>query len=150
MKFRGSDDHPALEDLTAHLRGYASDTAAYDDFTRQWFDTVSYLEYKVEKAASRKGATAGTWETDAVVKNVGNARMPIDVGVVRGERFPEDSSRASKTPYAQALSRVVLGAGESATVTVRSSFEPEKVVVDPDILTLQLRRQLAERKIEQR
>ena len=147
-KFRGTEDHAALEDLTAHLRAYAPDTASYNDFVRQWFDTVSVLEYKVEGATTRRFAAGGEWETQAVVKNAGNARMPVDIGVVKGERFPDDTTRRATTPYAQALTRVTLGAGERMTVTVRSPFEPEKVVIDPDVRVLQLRRKLAERKVD--
>ena len=36
----------------------------------------------------------------------------------------------------------------TATVRVRSTFEPEKVVIDPDVKVLQLRRKLAELKRE--
>ncbi len=147
-KFRGTEDHAALEDLTAHLRGYASDTAAYDDFVRQWFDSVSTLEYKVQRATTRRIATDGEWETEAVVKNTGTARMPLDIGVVKGERYPADSTKKAATPYAQALTRVTIGGGETRTVKVRSSFGPEKVVVDPDVRVLMLRRKLAERKVD--
>lgn len=148
-KFRGTEDHAALEDFTAHMRGYAPDSAGYDDFVRQWFDTVSVLEYKVERATTTRAA-GDTWETEALIRNVGNARMPVDVAVVKGERFPDDSTRAPKTPYAQALTRITLAGGDSARVTIRSPFMPEKVVMDPDVHVLQLRRKLAERKVETR
>ncbi len=147
-RFRGTEDHAALEDFTAHMRAYAPDTAGYDDFVRQWFDTVSTLEYKVERAKVTKLATGGEWETEALIRNVGNARMPVDVGVVKGERFPDDTTRAAKVPYAQALTRITLGGGDSVTVRIRSPFPPEKVVMDPDVHVLQLRRKLAERKVE--
>ena len=147
-KFRGGEDHAALEDFTAHMRAYAPDTAGYDDFVRQWFDTVSVLEYKVEGATTTKVAAGGEWQTEALIRNVGNARMPVDIGVVTGERFPEDTTRAAKGPYAQALTRITLGGGDSVTVKIRSTFAPEKVVVDPDVHVLQLRRKLAERKVE--
>jgi hypothetical protein len=37
----------------------------------------------------------------------------------------------------------VLGAGESTSVTLRCDFEPQRLVVDPDALVLQLRRDRA-------
>jgi ABC-2 type transport system permease protein len=144
-KFRGTEDHAALQDFTAHMRGYAQDTTRYDEFVRQWFDTVSTLEYTVTRPSTRQVGDA--WETEATVRNGGNATMPVDIGVVRGERFPEDTTRAPKVEYAQALTRLTLAAGDSATVTIRSPFKPEKVVVDPDVKVLMLRRALAEGKV---
>jgi hypothetical protein len=38
---------------------------------------------------------------------------------------------------------VVLGAGEEREVRIPCSFEPDKVVVDPDVQVLQLRRKAA-------
>jgi len=146
--YRGNNDHPALQDLTTYLRAYAPDTARYDEFVRQWFDTVSTLEYTVPEATVRKEGAG--WETTAKVRNGGNARMAVDVGVVRGERFPEDTTTVPAIPYAQALTRITLGAGDSASVTIRSAFEPDRVMVDPDVRVLMLRRPLAERRVEKR
>ncbi|MCC7324080.1 MAG: hypothetical protein IT358_09640, partial [Gemmatimonadaceae bacterium] len=106
------------------------------------------LEYKVQRATTRRIATDGEWETEAVVKNTGTARMPLDIGVVKGERYPADTTKKAATPYAQALTRVTIGGGETRTVKVRSPFGPEKVVVDPDVRVLMLRRKLAERKVD--
>jgi len=146
-KFRGSEDHPALQDFTAHLRAYAPDTASYDDFVRQWFDTVSVLEYQVPNATTTRMAAGGEWETKAVVRNVGNARMPVDIAVTRGERYANDTTPAPSPGYRQAITRVTIGGNDSLVVTLRSPFEPEKVVVDPDVRVLMLRRKLAERKV---
>jgi hypothetical protein len=148
-KFRGGEDHAALEDFTAHMRAYAPDTAAYDDFVRQWFDTVVVPEYKVDSAITRV-VTDGEWETEVVVRNVGTGRMPLEVGVVRGERFPDDTTKSKAKPYGQAVALTTLGPKEKATVTIRSPFEPEKVVVDPDVKVLQLRRKLAELSVTKR
>jgi hypothetical protein len=38
---------------------------------------------------------------------------------------------------------VTLGAGGSADVTIRCGFEPEQVVIDPDVQVLMLRRKAA-------
>ncbi|MCC6930436.1 MAG: ABC transporter permease [Gemmatimonadaceae bacterium] len=146
-KFRGSEDHAALQDLTAHLRAYTPDTAAYDDFLRQWFDTVSVLEYQVPRATTRRAAAGGDWETTALIRNVGNARMPIDIAVTRGERYANDTTGTPAPGYQQAITRVTVGARDSLSVTLRSPFEPEKVVVDPDVRLLMLRRKLAEAKV---
>ena len=84
-----------------------------------------------------------------MVRNAGSARMPLDVAVVRGERFPDDSVAAAGKGYAQALARVTPAAGARDTVRIRSPFEPEKAVIDPDVRVLQLRRPLAELKVSQ-
>jgi hypothetical protein len=146
VKYRGADDHAVLQDFTAHMRGYAPDTAAYDDFVRQWFDTVVVAEYKVDSA--RTTARDGRWETRAWVRNVGKADMPVDVAVTKGERFPDDTTKAAATPYAQAITRTRIGGMATVEVVITSPFAPEKVVVDPDVRVLQLRRASAERKLE--
>jgi hypothetical protein len=38
---------------------------------------------------------------------------------------------------------VILGPGEEREVRISSAFEPEKIVVDPDVQVLQLRRKAA-------
>ena len=45
--------------------------------------------------------------------------------------------------YRDARATVTLGAGESKTVTIRCGFDPEKIVVDPDVRILQLQRKQA-------
>lgn len=146
VKYRGSDDHAMLQDFTGHMRAYAADTAAYDDFVRQWFDSVVVAEYKVDMASTGRRPD-GKWETRVVLRNVGTAAMMVDVGAVRGERFPDDSTRKAKEPYAQAVTRLMVPPDLAVPVTITSDFEPQRVVVDPDVRVLQLRRQSAEKKI---
>ncbi|MBK8247931.1 MAG: ABC transporter permease [Gemmatimonadetes bacterium] len=146
-KYRGSDDHAMLQDFTAHMRRYAADTASYDDFVRQWFDSVVVGEYRVDMATTSKRPD-GTWETRAVVRNVGRASMMVDVAAVRGERFPDDTSAQDRVPYVQQVTRVMLPAELAVPVTMISTFEPQRVVVDPDVRVLQLRRRSAEKTIE--
>jgi len=38
---------------------------------------------------------------------------------------------------------VKLGGGEAAEFVIRADFEPERVVIDPDVLVLQLNREAA-------
>lgn len=149
-KYRGNPDHPVLYDFAEHMRAYAPDTVAYDDFVKQWMDTVIVLEYKVRDATTAQAKDSGAvWLTTATVENVGTGRMPVEVAVTRGERFPEDTVKAKKSPaYAVESSTITLGARESRSVTIRSTFKPDKVVVDPDVKVLQLRRQSAEMKVK--
>jgi hypothetical protein len=67
--------------------------------------------------------------------------MPVEVAAVAGERFTEDG-QVSPT-YRAARTSVELGAGETKEVTIRCSFKPDRVFMDPDALVFQLRRKLA-------
>jgi hypothetical protein len=147
--YNGNPDHPVLHDFMVHMRRYAADTASYDDFVRQWFDTVVVPEYRVHDAKT-VAAPGGGWVTTAEVENAGTGRMPIEVAALRGERFPSDSTKQAKKaePYAAEMVPVTLGAKEKQSITIRTSFKPERVVVDPNVRVLQLRRQSAEAKLK--
>jgi ABC-2 type transport system permease protein len=134
-------DYPVLQDFTASLRPFAPDPAAYDAFVRQWFHEVVVPEYRLGGVRAEKIPAQGGWEVTVRVKNAGTGRMPVEVAAVRGERFPEDGK--PNTGYQDARATVTLGAGEEKTVRIRAPFEPERVVVDPDIQVLQLRRKAA-------
>jgi ABC-2 type transport system permease protein len=145
--YNGNPDHPVLHDFVVHMRRYASDTASYDDFVRQWFDTVLVPEYRVSNAKT-VSAPGGGWVTTADIENVGTGRMPIDVAAVRGEQFPDTTKKGKKAePYAAETVPLTLGGKEKHAVTIRTSFKPERVVVDPNVRVLQLRRQSAEAKL---
>ncbi len=82
----------------------------------------------------------------ATVRNTGTSTMPVEVAAVRGERFPGGKRNAEH--YFDARGTLTLGAGESKTVTIACAFEPERVVVDPDVTVLMLERQKAEVKVK--
>lgn len=147
--YNGNPDHPVLHDFVVHMRRYASDSASYDDFVRQWFDTVVVPEYRVHDAKT-VAAPGGGWVTTAEIENVGTGRMPVEVAAVRGERFPSDTTKKKgKTvvPYEAVLEPLTLGGKEKQRLTIRTTFKPEKVVVDPGVRVLQLRRKSAEAKL---
>jgi hypothetical protein len=76
--------------------------------------------------------------------------MPIEVAAVRGERFPSDSGKNPRRKWSRtrpSWCRLTLGAKDRQTVTIRSGFKPERVVVDPNVRVLQLRRQSAQSKL---
>ncbi len=141
-------DHPVLHDFVVHIRKYSTDTASYDDFVRQWFDTVVVPEYRVHDAKTA-AAPGGGWLTTAEIENAGTGRMPIEVAVVTGERFPKDTTKGAKktTPYQAVTDSLTLGSGQKNTISIRSSFKPERVIIDPNVRVLQLRRQSAEAKL---
>jgi hypothetical protein len=81
------------------------------------------------------------------VENVGTGRMPVEVAAVSGERWRKPESRGglytAHPDYRDARATVRPGGGEKATLTVRCDFEPETLVVDPDVRVLQLHRKQA-------
>jgi ABC-type transport system involved in multi-copper enzyme maturation permease subunit len=130
-------DYPVLQDFTIAMRPFAADPAAFDAFVKQWFHQVVVPEYRLSDARAAAGPGGKTWTASVRIKNAGTGRMPVEVAAVRGERF------AKKPGYREARRTVVLGAGEEKTVEIPCAFRPEKVVVDPDVKVLQLRRKTA-------
>jgi hypothetical protein len=82
----------------------------------------------------------------ATVRNVGTSTMPVEIAAVRGERFPHEKKNAER--YADARTTITLGPKQSKTVTIACTFEPRKLVVDPDVTVLMLERQKAEVKLK--
>jgi ABC-2 type transport system permease protein len=122
--------------ITAALRPFAADPAAYDAFVKQWFHEVVVPEYRLSDArAVRSGKD---WTATFEVKNVGTSRMPVELAAVRGERF--DDQGKPRPGYRDARTRVVLGPGETRKVEILCAFKPERVMADPDVQVLQLRR----------
>ncbi len=137
---QNNPDHAVVPDFEAHMRRYAPDTAAYGQFARQWLDSVVVPEYRLSAAKSVK--TSDGWETSVHVENVGTGRMPVEVAVLAGERAL-DPSETAKAPYQAAATTIVLGGKEAKDVTIRSSFKPDRIVTDPNVRVLQLRRAAA-------
>ena len=141
--YRESRDHASLEDYLAVLRRHAPDTAAYDALANQWFHQVVVPEYKFGDATKAKDGAG--WTVTATVKNSGSATMPVEVAAARGVRFPGPAKKAEK--YRDARTAITLAPGESRTVRIACAFEPERVVVDPDVTVLMLERNKAELKL---
>ena len=142
-----SRDHPALQDLIAALRPYAANPVAYDAFVAQWCEERAMPEYRVLRA--KKAKRGEEYEVVATVRNRGTGTMPVEIAATSGERWKkakkgEETLPAVPNPaYRDARASVTLGAGESKTVTLRCPFDPERIVVDPDVHVLQLQRKLA-------
>jgi hypothetical protein len=86
------------------------------------------------------------WTVTATIRNVGTATMPFEVAVARGVRFPGEKKSAER--YEDARVPLTLGPGEAKSVTVACAFEPERLVVDPDVTVLMLHREKAEVKLK--
>jgi len=68
--------------------------------------------------------------------------MPVVVAAARGERFTDEGK--PKPGYADARSQaVLLGPNEEKEVRIACAFDPDRVLVDPDVRVLQLRRKAA-------
>lgn len=154
--YQDERDHPVLQDFVAHMRRFATDTAAYDAFVQQWFFDVSVPEYRLQDASLARQDDG--WQVNVRVTNAGTGRMPVVIAAERGVRFtkvsddagggrPADASLALEDAgaggFQDARTTLELGPGDSAEVSLACAFEPERIVIDPDCLVLQLQRKLA-------
>ncbi len=142
--YHNNPDHPVIEDFVAVMRPYARDKKGFDDVARQMFFETVTPEYRLE-GARKQPLGEGSWEVTVKVENGGTGRFPVEVAAALGERF-DDEGKASPE-YKDARTRIVLGAGESQLVRIRCPFQPERVVVDPDVQVLQLQRRAAVAKL---
>jgi hypothetical protein len=144
--YRDSRDHPLIEEYLAVMRKHAPDVAVFDAYVNQWFYGTVVPQYLIEESSVAK--TGAGWEVKAKVKNTGTGRMPIDVAAVRGVRFPKKDEKEKKDAkddaWQIARATVTLDAGESAEVRIPCTFEPARLVVDPDVHVLMLERKKAE------
>lgn len=123
----------APEDLVAALRARAEDPAAFDAFVDQWLAGVVLPEYALSGAAAER--TASGWRASATVTNTGTGVARVEVTVERGERFGKD--------FEEERTAVVLAPGRSRRLVWLLGFAPERIVVDPDALVLQVNRDRA-------
>jgi hypothetical protein len=139
-EYAGGPDFPVLQDYVRVLREHAPDAAGFDEFVNQWFFDVVVPEYRVENAKAVGKAGDQSWTVTATVRNAGTGRVPVEVAAVAGERYAEGEDAK---PWKDARVTVTLGAGESTDVTIPCDFEPERVLVDPDVGVLMLERDKA-------
>jgi len=172
-RFSDGSDHALIEDLVAVMREHAENKQAFDEFANQWFFDVVVPEYKFHDVTRTRISGEGDdalWEVTGRIENAGTGRMPVEVAAMTGERFPKETEEEPKDGEAasdlaslgpataaasaedtgddakafhEARTTVTLGAGESAEFTIRCSFQPDRVLEDPDVLVLQLNRKMA-------
>jgi ABC-2 type transport system permease protein len=142
-----SRDHAALQDFVAAMRPFARDSIAYDAFVAQWFEDRAMPEYRITSAKKSK-AGAG-YDVAVTVRNIGSGTMPVEVAATEGERWaktpggPSGPDSKVNPSFREARGKMTLGAGEAKSLTIHCGFDPKRVVVDPDVRVLQLRRKLA-------
>jgi ABC-2 type transport system permease protein len=133
-------DYPVLQDFTASMRPFAPDREAYDAFVQQWFHQVVVPEYRLSDARAVAAPGGRAWKVTVRVKNAGTGKVAVEVAAARGDRFLKTKPNPL---YRDARQTVTLAAGEERTVEIPCGFQPERVLVDPDVKVLQLRRKAA-------
>jgi hypothetical protein len=134
-------DYPLLEDMLATLRPYAADPEDFDRFVDTWFLRVEVPEYRLEDAHTEL-LSGGRRKTTATLRNLGTTAMPVEVAAADGERV--DGKGEPAEGYRDARATVTPAGGGEARVEIVSAFRPDRLVVDPDVEVLQLRRSAAE------
>jgi hypothetical protein len=138
-------DYPVLEDLIATLRPHAPDPEAFDRFVDAWFFRVEVPEYRLRDARVEELPGGGGWRTTATVANQGTGAMPVEIAAVAGDRFYDDGK--PEEGYREGRATVTPGPGEAVPVEITTDFKPDRLVVDPDVRVLQLKRNAAEAKL---
>ncbi|MCG8457034.1 MAG: hypothetical protein MI919_12195, partial [Holophagales bacterium] len=142
--YHRNPDHPVIQDFVATLRPYAPDARAYDRFTEDWFFGLAVPEYRVataEKQPEGEDCADCPWRVEVEILNAGSGSVPVEVAATRGRRFDRDGNPSAD--FRDCRTSLTPEAGRSATATLRCTFEPERLVVDPDVHVLQLQRRAA-------
>ena len=131
-------DHPALHDFIETLRPFAPDSTAFQSFVDQWFFGVVLPEYQLSDIEIVQ--RANQWTASATIENVGTGEAIVEIAATSGERF---IGRDPNSDYRDVRISVHLAPGRPERITWTVPFEPERLVVDPDALVLQLNRDRA-------
>jgi ABC-type transport system involved in multi-copper enzyme maturation permease subunit len=144
-KYVDNPDHPVIEDFVETLRPFAPDPIAFDAFVEQWVYGTIVPEFQLHEVERDQQDQA--WIVTGFVENVGSGQVEVDVAATAKPRFQAQTDEqaahepAPRNPeYREQRTRVRLGPGERVAVSLRCEFEPEQLVVDPDVRVLQLRR----------
>ena len=141
-KFENGPDFPLLQDFVAVMRTHATNLPAFDAFTKQWFERVVLPEFKLrDVVVTGPVGEPPVWTTKATIANVGTGLVTIDVGAMKAKIAGDEK------PQERVLTQVTLGpdgtAESTKAIEIKSPFDPESVVVDPNVCMLQTRRKLA-------
>jgi ABC-type transport system involved in multi-copper enzyme maturation permease subunit len=137
----GTDDYPVLQDFVKDMRAFADDKEAYDEFTQQWFFDTVVPQYEFSEVEMKE--VDSKWVITGSVKNVGTGKMPLEICAALNERFVDEISEDLNPEYQDSRTEVVLAADESVEFEITAEFKPDRVLVDPDVKVLQLRRKRA-------
>ena len=140
--YQNGPDFPLLQDFVAVMRTHATNLPAFDAFTKQWFERVVLPEFKLrDVVVTGPVGEPPVWTTTATIANVGTGLVTIDVGAMKAKIAGDEK------PQERVLTQVTLGpdgtAESTKAIEIKSPFDPESVVVDPNVCMLQTRRKLA-------
>lgn len=138
--YNANDDYPVLQDFVRVMRDYAEDKEAYDQFIDQWFFKVVLPQFRLEDVEPVQQPD-GSWLTTGTIQNMESGTFEVELAVTRGERFGDDGKQ--RDDYSNSSIRINVEPEEPVTFEIKSDFEPERIVTDPDALLLQLRRKSA-------
>ncbi|HPQ38964.1 MAG TPA: M1 family aminopeptidase [bacterium] len=155
--YRFGPDYPVIQDFTVFMRAYAPDPHAYDAFVDQWFYDVVMPEYHLNGVTLNRGSPSleigdtqneDTWIVTGELQNSGTGNMTVRVCACAGDRYPDSSDGSGDEttgtpPYQRASVDVSPGPDASVSFTIECGFKPDRVVVDPDVMVLQLNRKRA-------
>ncbi len=137
--YSNDPDHPLLQDFVDSMRPFAPDPQAFNDFVDAWFFDVVVPEYRLSDAKTMGGGDS--WRVAATVENVGSGRMPVEIVAARGERFDDDGT--PHPDYRESRVTITPEPGQPTELEIPCDFQPDRIVVDPDAVVLQLNRESA-------
>ncbi|MBN1355129.1 hypothetical protein JXA40_02550 [bacterium] len=140
LAYRDGPDHPALQDFVEFLKRYAPDSGEFDRFVAQFFFDTALPEYRIDAVESNRGDDK--WWIRFRLTNAGTGEISVDIAATAGKRFSDDTGE-SVPGYRESRITARPGAGESLELLIACDFEPERLMVDPDVTVLQLKRHLA-------
>jgi ABC-2 type transport system permease protein len=119
-----------VESMLHSLRRQTRDTVLFDANVAQWFRSTQLPSFALDEAKCQ--ALAEIWSCTATLRNTGTGDATVDVAAMQGPRTLVDGT-----------TQIRVGAGESTTVRWTLKERPDRLVVDPEVLVLQARRQQA-------
>ncbi len=139
--YQNGPDYPVIEDFVRVMRTHAPDPDAFDRYCNQWFFDVVAPEYTISNPARNPGETGDIHVVTAEITNIGTGDMAVTVAAAIGEPYDKDSKPIDG--YQVAGTTVRIPPGDAVPVRIECPFEPDRIVVDPDIRVMQLRRKFA-------
>jgi len=118
------------EDLLLALRAQARDTATFDALVQRWFRSTELPEFRLRDVQCARAA--GSWNCRAQLLNTGTGVATVDVAAT----YADSALFGGRV-------RTTIRAGEEMPLRWRLGVRPDRLVVDPDAIVLQLHREQA-------
>ena len=128
-------DFPLIEDLLESLRRHAPDQGAFDRFTNEWMLERALPSLELRDADVQPDG--GGYRVNATLANTGTGTANVTVRV-------EGKKPADDQPPASADVVIVISDNSARPIDLRVSFEPVRLLVDPDVELLHAGRRRTE------